>query len=65
MNLNHAFVCFQADIVFDEQDKGFWFGLNELRRQAKRPILITGNGNVYLLVRAVDLLGCCFVNLVL
>ena len=30
--------------MFDEQDKGFWFGLNELRKQAKRPIIITSNG---------------------
>ena len=42
--LTSTFVYFQADVVFEEQDKGFWFGLNELRRQAKRPIIITANG---------------------
>ncbi|XP_065065689.1 uncharacterized protein LOC135691680 isoform X1 [Rhopilema esculentum] len=33
----------QADVVFDEQDRGFWFGVNELRKEAKRPIIITAN----------------------
>ena len=33
----------QADIVFDELDKGFWQGIIDLRRRAKRPIILTAN----------------------
>lgn len=33
----------KADIVFDELDKGFWQGIMDLRRRAKRPIILTAN----------------------
>eukprot|EP00111_Clytia_hemisphaerica_P023792 TCONS_00070111-protein len=35
----------QADVIYEELDKGFWQGIADLRRLAKRPMVLTANDN--------------------